>query len=46
MTILSGLRQRHAIGPRSHAIHHTVDIGKYTMIPLLAEIAPDRILSA
>jgi hypothetical protein len=42
----SELHQRHAIGPQSHGNYHSVDTGKYTMIPLFAKTVAERILAA
>jgi hypothetical protein len=39
----SQLHQRSAIGPHSFGNYHTVDTGKYTMIPLFAKQLADRI---
>lgn len=41
---MSGLHQRHAIGPRSCGRYHTVDTGKLTMAPLFGKMVADRIL--
>ena len=42
----SELHARHDVGPTSRGRYHTVDSGKYTMIPLFARRVAERIRPA
>jgi hypothetical protein len=41
---VSGLHQRHAVGPRSFGRYHSINTGKYSFAPFFAEMLAERIV--